>query len=175
MDETSFAVRQARRADAPAMHDLHTASVTTLCATLYPLSLIHHWIADRTPEGYCEGIDRGEMFVCEADGEIAGFGHAVSGAVLAIFAHPQWVRQGVGSMLLSHAIELARRDHDGPIKVEATLNARQFYEHHGFVETSRYAVQRGGVDVPVVEMVLHTNAPGHYAQRFPEECGSCGQ
>jgi GNAT superfamily N-acetyltransferase len=166
MNRSRFVIRQALRADAPAMHDLHTASVTTLCTTHYPLALIRRWIAHRTPEGYYEGIDPGEMFVAErlagvwrgweADGEIAGFGHAVSGAILAIFVHPRWARQGVGSALLSHAIELACREHQGPIKVQSTLNAQPFYEKHGFVEVSRYAVQRGGVDVPVVELAWTT-------------------
>ena len=152
MDHSRFVIRQALRADAPAMHDLHAASVTTLCTTHYPLTLIRHWIAHRTPEGYYEGIDPGEMFICEAQGYIVGFGHAIPGEVLAIFVHPHWVRQGVGSALLSHAIELACRQHQGPIKVQATLNAQPFYEKHGFEQVITSAVQRGGVDVPVVEM-----------------------
>jgi GNAT superfamily N-acetyltransferase len=164
MAHTTFAIRRARRADAPITHDLHTASVTALCTTHYPLSLIRRWIAKPTPEGYYEGIDPGQMFVCEADDGVVGFGHAVPGAVLAISVHPHWVRQGVGSMILSHAVELARREHDGPIELQATLNAQPFYEHLGFDELSRYAVQRGGVDVPVVEMALYRDGGPQRAQ-----------
>jgi GNAT superfamily N-acetyltransferase len=147
-----FTIRQACRADAHTIHELHTASATTLCVTHYPLEAIQGWLARRTPEGYYPGIDAGEMFVCEAGGKIVGFGHAVPGEVLAVFVHPQWTRQGVGSLLLQQALERATCGYPGPVKLQATLNAQPFYEQHGFVERRRRTVQRGGVDLPVVEM-----------------------
>lgn len=152
MDRGQFTICQARRADARTIHELHTASVTALCTTHYPLEDIQRWLAKRTPQGYYPAIDGGEMFLCKAGVKIVSFGHAVPGEVLAIFVHPDWTRQGVGSLLLQHALERARSGHPGPIRLQATLNAQPFYEKHGFVEKRRYAVQRGGVDVPVVEM-----------------------
>ena len=44
MAHSPFAIRQPRRSDAPTMHELHTASVTMLCTTHYPLPLIQRWI-----------------------------------------------------------------------------------------------------------------------------------
>ena len=152
--QKEFTLRQASRTDAQEIHALHTASVTTLCTTHYSSDLISRWIEKRTPESYYEGIDKGEMFVCETEGEIVGFGHAVPGEVVAIFVHPARVRQGVGSFLLSHGLEIARRAHQGPIKLIATLNAEAFYERHGFAATKRYSVKRNNVDVPVVEMEI---------------------
>jgi putative acetyltransferase len=152
--DSHFNLRPAVREDASAIHDLHTLSVTTLCCTHYAPELIAQWIARRTPEGYYPGIDRDEMFVCEAEDQIVGFGHAVPGEVVAIFVHPDHARQGVGSRLLDHALHRARRDHAGPITVIATLNAAPFYAGHGFREVARYCVQQNTVEVPVVEMVL---------------------
>lgn len=152
MDRAQFTICPACRADARAIHELHTASVTTLCVTHYPLGAIEPWLAQRTPEGYYPGIDAGEMFVCKMGGQTVGFGHAVPGEVLAIFVHPRWTRQGVGSLLLRQALERAEDSHPGPIKLQATLNAQPFYEKHGFVEKRRCALQRGGIDMPVVEM-----------------------
>ena len=151
---SSHIIRPATRADALAIHDLHTASVTRVCATHYTPEQVRAWLANRTPEGYCAGIDRGEMFVCEAGGVVVGFGHAVPGEIVALYVHTDWVRRGVGAALLSHGLEMAHRGHAGPIRVVATLNARSFYEKHGFREVCRSAVPRNGVDIPVVEMEL---------------------
>jgi GNAT superfamily N-acetyltransferase len=127
--------------------------VTALCATHYPLEAIRRWLAKRTPEGYYPGIDAGQMFVCcDEGGLIVGFGHAVPGEVLAVFVHPQWTRHGVGSLILLHALDRAGIGHRGPITLQATLNAQPFYEKQGFVEKRRCTVQRGGADLPVVEM-----------------------
>lgn len=152
--DTQATIRLAVREDAQAIHHLHTLSVSTLCRTHYSADLIEQWIARRTPEGYYEGIDRGEMFVCESCGQMIGFGHAVPGEVAAVFVHPDHACQGVGSRLLDHALSRAKRNHTGPITVVATLNAEAFYARHGFREKARYSVRRNTVEVPVVEMTL---------------------
>jgi GNAT superfamily N-acetyltransferase len=150
----TLSVRTARRADAPAIYAIHKASFTTLCATHYPVDVLRRMFANKTVEGYCQAIDRGEMFVCLRNTKIVGFGHAVPGEVVAVFAHPDAIRQGVGAILLIHAIQRAQHNHAGPIKLIATLNACAFYEKHGFVEISRYALSRNDVEFPVVEMVF---------------------
>ncbi|MBN1965027.1 MAG: GNAT family N-acetyltransferase [Anaerolineae bacterium] len=147
-------IRPAVRADAQAIHDLHTASVTTLCVTHYPPDLIRQWIARRTPEGYFEGIDQGEMFVCEVERCVAGFGHAKPGEVVGLFVHPDFARQGIGARLLGHALAMARHDHEGPVGLIATLNAESFYQKHGFKAVRRFSVLRNGADIAVVEMRL---------------------
>ena len=96
-EQAEFQLRPAVRGDELTIHALHRASATRLCTSHYDLDLIEHWIAARTPEGYLDAIDRGEMFVCEVNGRMAGFGHAVPGEIEAIFVHPDWARRGVGS------------------------------------------------------------------------------
>jgi len=55
-------------------------------------------------------------------------------------------------MLLAHAIAHAREGWSGPIRLEATLNARAFYEAAGFYEVGRATTRRNNVDIPVVVM-----------------------
>jgi GNAT superfamily N-acetyltransferase len=154
MGESKIRIRRAIRSDASAIHALHTMSVTTLCLTHYPAELIQRWIKGRTPEGYFEGIDPGAMFVCEKDEEMAGFGHAVPGEIVAVFVDPRYVGQGIGSRLLAHGLAMARSGFAGPIKVISTLNAESFYARHGFRPTNRYSVIRNDTEVPMVEMEL---------------------
>ncbi len=97
------------------------------------------------------------MFVAEMGARIIGFGEAATGVVVAVYVDPSATQQGVGSTILRYAVEMARRDHDGPIRVESTLNASRFYERHGFRETERLSIKRNLVDVPVVLMEMPAN------------------
>ena len=153
--KAAFTLRTACKEDAPVIHAIHQASLTTLCATHYSLDTLQRWVASKTIEGYYPAIDRGEMFVCELEESVIGFGHAVPGEVVAIFVHPDSAGQGAGTCLLNHAILCARRGHPGPIKVMATLNAQHFYEKHGFSEVQRYVISRDVLEFPVVEMELN--------------------
>jgi GNAT superfamily N-acetyltransferase len=149
----SFTIRQAWPADAPRLHELHTASVRTLCRAHYPPDVIDGWMmATRGPENYAPPIERGEIFVVEHGSRIVGFGEAVRGVVIAVYVDPGSVRQGVGSIIIRHALEVAGRGHDGAIRLESTLNAARFYERFGFREVERSTVRRAHVAVPIVIM-----------------------
>lgn len=71
---------------------------------------------------------------------------------MAVYLDPAALSQGVGAMILDHAVALARRGHREPIRLQSTLNARSFYARHGLVEVERAAVRRGAVEIPVVVM-----------------------
>jgi hypothetical protein len=95
---TAFTVRTARKEDAPVIHAIHKASLTTLCATHYSPDILQRWAAGKTLEGYYAAIERGERFVCET-GEllVVEFGHAIRGEVVAIFVRPESAGQGAGT------------------------------------------------------------------------------
>jgi len=146
-------IRPAILEDADAIHALHTASVRALCRNVYSPEVIAGWLRNRTPGGY-KGIERGEMYVAERSGCIVGFSHVVPGEIVAIFVHPDHARQGVGSALVSHGLAKAKENHNGPIRVESTLNAQPFYERMGFKKTGERVARRNDVDIPIVEMTL---------------------
>jgi predicted N-acetyltransferase YhbS len=145
-------IRLATPSDAPRLHELHTASVRRICAPHYAPHVIDGWLANRRPAGYLPRIERGELFVAEQSESIVGFGEAVPGVIVACYVDPTLVRRGVGSAIMRHALEVAQRGHDGPIRVEATLNAAPFYARFGFRELQRSTLRRGAVDVPYVLM-----------------------
>jgi GNAT superfamily N-acetyltransferase len=148
-----YTIRQARPADAPRIHQLHTTSVRTLCRGHYTPDVIEGWMtATRGPENYLPPIERGEIFVVEHGSRIVGFGEAVPGVVIAVYVDPAVARRGVGSIIIRHALDVAGRDHDGAIRLESTLNAARFYERFGFREVERSTVRRAQVAVPIVVM-----------------------
>ena len=153
MTTSHISIRPARPRDANKIHELHTASVRTLCGSHYSTDIIEAWLADRTPAGYLPAIQRGVLFVAERHERILGFGHFAPGEVVALFVDPAVARQGLGRALLAHAMTHARENWSGPVRLEATLNARRFYESAGFRQVGRATTRRSNVDIPVVVML----------------------
>jgi GNAT superfamily N-acetyltransferase len=151
---TPLPIRVATRSDAPALYQVHQQAVRVLCASYYSAAVIARWMEKRTVEGYYPALDQGVMVVYEAGDQVIGFGHAVPGEVLALFTHPDHARQGVGSALLRECLAMARREHTGPIRLQSTLNACDFYAHRGFREIARYDVVINHTPIAVVEMEL---------------------
>jgi GNAT superfamily N-acetyltransferase len=147
-----FAIRTATPDDAARLHELHSAAVRQPCARHYAPDIIEGWLANRTPSGYLGEIERAAIFVVEHEGRIVGFGEADAGMVVACYVDPALARRGIGSTIMAHALALARRGHDGPIRLESTLNAAAFYERFGFRAVARSSVRRNDVDIPVVLM-----------------------
>lgn len=147
-------IRPATAVDAPRIHELHLASVRTLCASWYAPAIIEGWLSGRSPQRYLQGIAAGAVFVAESDATIIGFCEGVTGEVRAVFVDPAWTGRGVGKALLLRALQLAATEPLSPVRLEASLNAVAFYERHGFHEVARSTVRRNTVDVPVVIMEM---------------------
>jgi ribosomal protein S18 acetylase RimI-like enzyme len=150
----AFKIRNAIAADADQIHELHTRSVRELCKGHYTPEQINEWLRNRSPDRYLPGIERNEMFVAVEGTMIVGFGHAVPGEVWAIYVSPAYIRKGVGTLLLRHGISMAQRGSQRIIRLDSTLNAREFYEKVGFIETGRKSIRRNNALLPVVCMEL---------------------
>jgi len=149
-----FTIQQATEEDANQIHEMHTSSVKALCKDHYSSEQIAGWLKNRTPQGYLSGIERGEMFVVVEGKRIVGFGHAVPGEVMAVYVDPERARLGVGRAILAEGLKRARSGHQRAIRLDATLNARDFYKKAGFVEVEPKTVRRNDVLLPVIVMEL---------------------
>jgi GNAT superfamily N-acetyltransferase len=149
-----ISLRQAAAVDAEAIHELHLNSVRALCASSYEPGIIDGWLKGRSPAGYRRGIVAGATFVAEVESKIVGFCEAVPGEVVAVFVDSHWSRRGVGTALLSRALDFAART-SRSVWLESTLNAVSFYESFGFRQITRSSVRRNDVEVPVVIMERH--------------------
>ncbi len=150
----ALTIRQAISGAADRIHELHTDSVQMLCKNHYSLAQITGWLKNRTPQGYLPGIERGEMFVVRDGERIVGFGHAMPGEVVAVYVDPEHTKQGVGRSILTEGLTRARSGYQGAIRLDATLNAREFYKKAGFVEVEQKTVRRNNISLPVIVMEL---------------------
>ena len=126
------AIRPGRIADAPVLFAIHVDAVTTGCRTHYAPHQIRNWFAGRRPEEYGGHLRRGDIWVAEGGDRILGFTECRPGGIDRLFVRPDSGGRGVGGRLLGFAIAIASAHDTQPIRIEATLNARTFYERHGF-------------------------------------------
>ena len=85
-------------------------------------------------------------------GEILGFVGVAAGMIEMLFVAPARFGQGIGSLLLRHAVTAL-----GATRVdvnEQNPRAAGFYEHHGFRTTGRSPVDATGKPYPLLHMEL---------------------
>lgn len=94
--------------------------------------------------------------VAERGGVVVGFVDAELGEITRLLLLPDAAGAGLGRRLLEIGLEAARRGHDGPVKVEATVNAEGFYRRHGFRPIGRgyFSPGVGGDPIAIVKMEL---------------------
>lgn len=124
--------------------------MSVLGASHYTPDQISALVDRLEPEKY-DGIEKDEMFVAEMNGRIAGFGHASGDEILAMFVDPDHARQGIGRLLLGEGL---RRVESKLVRLEAALNAVDFYVKCGFRETGRRTIVRRGVEIEIAGMVF---------------------
>ncbi|MGC1422169.1 MAG: GNAT family N-acetyltransferase [Terracidiphilus sp.] len=74
--------------------------------------------------------------------------------VRAIFVHPEFARQGLGSLILATVEDAARARGFTRFEMGSTLTGVPLYRLKGYVETARIAVPlKNGETLPVVKMV----------------------
>jgi GNAT superfamily N-acetyltransferase len=171
-----YFLRQANAADIPALGRLIEASVRGLQAEDYTQAQIE--AALRTAFTVdSQLIEDGTYFVVEQGGEMAGCGgwsrrttlcggdhHAVredalldplrdAAKIRAIFVHPRWARQGIGSFLLKAAEDAAIAAGFRRLEMGATLTGVPVYLRRGYRAVEEMAVPlEAGVTLPVVRM-----------------------
>lgn len=152
----TFNLRPAQAGDGQAVFEVTRDSVRELAKGSYSAEQIAGWMGERTAETYEKLIAGGRMVVAEQDGRIVGFVDAEPGEVTRLFLLADAAGFGLGKKLLEIGIANARLGHDGPIKLESTLNAEGFYARHGFrpIERSFFSHGVGGDPIAIVMMEL---------------------
>lgn len=153
--EDGITIRLARGDEIDAIYAVHRDSVTALCAGHYSTAQIAMWLDGRTPAMYLDAIGRGQLWVgVDADGTVAGFVENDGREVSKLFVRGGRAGTGVGARLLATAIDAIRGAGHASAYLEATRNARAFYQRHGFVEvgTGLFSRGPGGVALEIVKM-----------------------
>lgn len=153
-NELSF--RTARPDDAETVFNITKASIAGLARGCYSAAQIENWMGERTPRFYEDLIAKGRMTVCLRNGVVVGFVDTEPGEVTRLFVLPEAAGSGLGQRLLDIGVVQARSGHNGPIRLEATINAEAFYRRYGFRSTGRgqFSHGLGGEPIEIVYMEL---------------------
>jgi GNAT superfamily N-acetyltransferase len=172
----SLTLRQAVAADIPALRVLIDASVRGLQAADYTPSQIES--ALRTVYGVdSQLIADGSYFVVEAQSVIVGCGgwskrktlfggdrwteredalldpQRDAAKIRAFFVHPDWVRRGIGSMILDACERAAIAAGFTRFEMGATLTGVALYRARGYVPLEHFGVSlENGESLPIVRM-----------------------
>ena len=179
----SFSIRQATRADIPALNQLVQLSIRKLGGNYYDAQQVESSLK------YLFGIDSrvvedGTYYVVEVKGTIVACGGwscrktpfggdqagnlqdaglrnpAVDAAVIrAFFVHPDWARQGIGRQLLDYSEAQALKEGFAWFELTATLSGYPLYIRYGYQDVEKIDIklsdgtQLGGVRMEKRPMV----------------------
>ncbi len=131
-----IALRRATPHDADAVAQLHRASILRGCVGAYSPTQIRSWLDVLTPEVYPRLIASTYFRVALEDDAICGFAATSVGDDLinAVYVAPFAMSKGVGRALVADAEEALLTAGRHEAKLNATVNAVEFYRWLGYVD-----------------------------------------
>lgn len=148
-------IRRARTDEADVIADVfwaaRHANADTIPLLVHPLEDVRRWVQEQL-------LDRHEVWVAEAGGEVVGF---------MALGQPDWIEHlylrpdASGHGLGSRFVDLAKRELTGQIQLwtfQSNLGARRFYGRHGFVEV-QWTDGDNEEGAPDVRLLFSTSVP----------------
>ena len=92
-------------------------------------------------------------FVVEANQRIVGYADLqTNGYIDHFFVHHEFAHQGIGSKLMHHLIQHARKIELGELTADVSKTAEAFFTSHGFAVMTRQFPVRNGLTLPNAAM-----------------------
>jgi putative acetyltransferase len=142
-------VRPYESKDLPGVIETYSASIRSLAASYYsPVELAAWAPIPADVARWQERLARLHTIVAEWDGAIAGFAsYTLEGYLDFLFTHPGFVRRGVATRLYLRVESALLAAGVTRITTHASLAARAFFDHHGFVLDGEESVACRGVQL----------------------------
>lgn len=155
MESDVLEIKRANHSDSQTAFDIRLLAIRHQCIGAYTETQLLAWTAGAAEDGYCTLMEK-HFYLGRIDGEPVATGmlDLANGEIGAIFVHPGFMQRGIGRKILDHLECLARDFGLEEVKLDATLNAADFYRRHGFVgeETAIYH-SPSGLQLACVPMV----------------------
>ena len=85
--------------------------------------------------------------LCIFEDEVVGFYEYYDGYIDCFYVHFKYQNCGVGKLLLTDVLELAKNENIDKIKVDVSITAKPFFEKFGFKEVRENLVKRENVEL----------------------------
>ncbi len=142
----TFALRPFLAEDTPLLAEIFRAAIAELAAEDYSEAQQEAWASAADDDAAFGKKLAGELtLIATMQGSPVGFA-ALAGKdkIDMLYVHPAAAGQGVGSMLADALEKLAGNRGAATLLVEASDNARGFFEKRGYVARQRNSVSRAG-------------------------------
>lgn len=150
-----FEIRRANHSDSQTAFTIRLLAIRHQCIGAYSEAQLLAWTAGAAEDGYYSLMEKHFYLGCiEGEPVATGMLDFENSEIGAIFVHPGSMHRGIGKRVLDHLECLARDFGLEEVKLDATLNAADFYRRHGFVgeETAIYH-SPSGLQLACVPMV----------------------
>ena len=147
-----FDLRPGKPEDIDRLYEVHRQAVYEGCRDHYSAAQLRAVMESRGPEMYLQPIAAGRLVLAHDGGEVLGFVEAKPGEIVKLFVSPRAVGRGVGRALMRRGMALAAGS--ATVRVEATLNAQDFYAGLGFEKVGHGCWSHGNEQVPPIEVVI---------------------
>ncbi len=148
-------IRRFQPGDETALHRLFFETIRNVNRQDYSDEQVRAWAPDDyDPQHWAERIQKLNPFVCEVDGEIAGYADLQpDGYIDHFFVSRHHQRQGVGRTLFGQIEQDARAAGLQELHADVSITARPFFEHFGFEVAERQKVIVNDVTLENFRMV----------------------
>lgn len=155
MSVSQIVIRPADEDDWDAVHAIHRRAVEHGCAPLLTDAAAAAWLARLSAEVHRRNNGAGgETYrIAESRGLRAGFASWAGEWLMALYVDPDHQGEGIGRALLAACHRAAGGCGGGITRLNATLNAREFYEAAGFRVTGEGHEEMAGERIPHLRML----------------------
>jgi len=149
-----FDLRPFEPGDGEALLAVHQAAIQAT-SEFYSQAERDSWATGLEAARYAQIYAEDEKCIVavDPDGHPVGFCSYAEDEVCGLFVHPDQQGKGIGKALLNSVESALLNSGRWPIKLEATISARGFYEKSGYKVTKETkGDSRGGLQLAVVQM-----------------------
>ncbi|WP_153913143.1 GNAT family N-acetyltransferase [Shewanella sp. TC10] len=126
-------IRKATKEDAATAFEIRNLAILSQCTGHYNADVLAKWTEGDVPVGFVYDFAK-YGYVCVIDDRVVGVGmiDLDNGMVDAMFVRPEHFGKGLGKQMIRHLEMLARQTSCKTLKLDASLNAVDFYRTCGF-------------------------------------------
>ncbi|MCL1068648.1 GNAT family N-acetyltransferase [Shewanella olleyana] len=127
-------IRKATVDDATAAFEIRNLAILSQCTGHYNPDVLAKWTEGDVPVGFIHDFAK-YGYVCVIEDSVVGVGmiDLETGMVDAMFVRPEHFGKGLGKGMLRYLEMLARQTSCKVLKLDASLNAVEFYRACGFI------------------------------------------
>ena len=92
-------------------------------------------------------FEKSKPYLCILEDEVVGFCEYYDGYIDCFYVHFKYQNCGIGKLLFTHILKLAKNENIDKIKVDASITAKSFFEKFGFKEIKKNLVKRENVEL----------------------------